>query len=1226
MSSAQFLSPEDQEIIKKYGAGVDMTYHMQNKSMWGGKPEAQYQNAIYFVENKHNPEMKYRIAQGILLYSTAWFKTIDELIVNAADRCINGQANDIEVYFDGITFTVKNNGPGFEIAKHPTQGIYIPEYLITCPFTGTEIVKNEESITGGTNGVGIKFVCANSEILGIITVDPRRRLAYIQSFSELKPMSQPLIIPLHGPTPYQGYTLSAENPFTLFSYKPKLSVFSMDTQRVDKNFLVSMINVRVHQIAAYCNTRVRTTDPARRVSVKYNGEPVKISSLLDYVRMDMEPEDKVVRGTVNAPGNKFPWDVCVVIQNMASKSKKDDPSKHMSFVNGVTATGGGHIQHIYKQICDRVMEAFKSERFLHASDEDEKKSRSEMIKTLVQNSFRIYISGAIPKPNWDAQGKANITDAPSRFADYRIPDDMIKEIVGYLQKVINAAIYHEEKKAIDKILKEDIDVSPKEHCRATFARPGIAPNPHKPRRLYLTEGSSASQFVKNMLSQLKFGFDYNGVFDGRGVPMNARKQVREFYDEKGKVQYLMTRKLSENRTLKKLVKILNLSYDLKYETAAERATLYYDEIIISTDQDVDGVGKISTLFQSFFELFWPGLFKAGIIKQLQTPQIIVTPAKSKKIEHIFFYEYDFNAWYNSLPERERSKWRAIYCKGLGRMEDTSFVKLFSNLEEKILTIRYDPDTRVMFDLFYNDETELRKIWFSTPLEEKPPAPQSNAVYASDFVQYNAKLYAMDNILRMLPNVYDGLFVSWRKVLATLIHSRYDDETKINTIAGDTTRLMGYRHGEGSLASTVVSMAIYHSAGRPVPLIVPRGQLGVRGSPEGADPRYTCAELWKDLIDNMFPREDDDFLVYDTEEGKTHEPRFYVSMDCFSVLDYRNNPASGWNIRCFPRAHRERLYNIRQMIAHGPDVPFIPMPINLNGFRGKYIRTETGEEYMQGNYQVYPDRRTVIITELPNTISVEGYINSLSALVDYIIPPKVKKRELTDDYITNHSTADINIKITFLPGALDYLYNNSSPPHPDIDRLAFKLGLVDKINHSLNMINERKLVSTFTNYEQPMRLWFKMRTHIWKLRQERTILRLRARIIVLENQIRFCNEQKKYNMDKMSEDEAITFLENNGYKKINYQILAQRSCRMTNEEYRRRVYDEGDYNYLLELTYRQLLAAANQRREKELAEYRTELELYEKDPEYYKQLWLRHLDVLEKIYANRDMLIASHCIH
>ena len=119
--------------------------------------------------------------------------------------------------------------------------------------------------------------------------------------------------------------------------------------------------------------------------------------------------------------------------------------------------------------------------------------------------------------------------------------------------------------------------------------------------LYIPEGDSAESTVKSIITSKnsELSLDYCGLYNIQGVPPNAKKEttLKKFGKKEKQIRSKM---LENNISFNGLMDALGLDYDKKYNTKAARQTLNYKDVVIATDQDVDGIGKICSLILVWF--------------------------------------------------------------------------------------------------------------------------------------------------------------------------------------------------------------------------------------------------------------------------------------------------------------------------------------------------------------------------------------------------------------------------------------------------------------------------------------------------------------------------------------------------------------------------------------------------------------------------------------------------
>jgi len=180
--------------------------------------------------------------------------------------------------------------------------------------------------------------------------------------------------------------------------------------------------------------------------------------------------------------------------------------------------------------------------------------------------------------------------------------------------------------------------------------------------LFITEGDSASGSItksRNVNTQ--------AVFSLRGKPLNC---------------YSMTKKIVyENEEFNLLQAALNIEESIEY--------LRYNNIVIATDADVDGM-HIRLLLITFFLQFFPELIKEGHLYILQTPLFRV---RNKK-ETIYCYSEKERI---DAVDKLGSKPEITRFKGLGEISPNEFKYFIGE------SIRLDP---VMLDENFSIEDLL----------------------------------------------------------------------------------------------------------------------------------------------------------------------------------------------------------------------------------------------------------------------------------------------------------------------------------------------------------------------------------------------------------------------------------------------------------------------------------------------------------------------------------------
>jgi len=277
---------------------------------------------------------------------------------------------------------------------------------------------------------------------------------------------------------------------------------------------------------------------------------------------------------------------------------------YYSFVNGQNTTQGGtHLIAFREAIVKTIRDFYKK-------DYDPSDIRSSIIAA---------ISIKVEEPIFESQTKTKLgskdmgPEGPSvrnfimEFVKKQLDDFLHKnqETARILQQKIQES--EKERKAISSIQKLARERAKKVSLHNKKLRDcRIHYNTNDPRKLestlFITEGDSASGSITKSRS-----VETQAVFSLRGKPLNT---------------YGLTKKIVyENEEFNLLQAALNIEEDIE--------DLRYNNVIIATDADVDGM-HIRLLLLTFFLQFFPDLVRKGHVYILQTPLFRVRNKKDTR--------------------------------------------------------------------------------------------------------------------------------------------------------------------------------------------------------------------------------------------------------------------------------------------------------------------------------------------------------------------------------------------------------------------------------------------------------------------------------------------------------------------------------------------------------------------------------------------------------------------
>ena len=384
------------------------------------------------------------------------------------------------------------------------------------------------------------------------------------------------------------------------------------------------------------------------LTIIFNGEKFFSENGLKDLLEDNNNKDDMLYPIIHLKGN----DIEVAITH----SKTQYSEEYHSFVNGQHTTQGGTHQSAFREALVRTIREFYGKNF-EASD--------------IRKSIISAIAIKVMEPVFESQTKTKLgsTEMGGGLPTVRtyINDFLKTQLDNYLHKnpavseSIQKKILQAEKErkelsgirklARDRAKKASLHNKKLRDCRVHLG--DIKKEAHLETTLFITEGDSASGSItksRNVNTQ--------AVFSLKGKPLNS-------FGLSKKIVY-------ENEEFNLLQAALNIEDGLE--------DLRYNNIVIATDADVDGM-HIRLLLITFFLQFFPELIKEGHLYILETPLFRVRNKKQT------YYCYSEEEKRNAI-ERLKGKPEITRFKGLGEISPNEFVHFIGD------DIRLDP---VMLD-------------------------------------------------------------------------------------------------------------------------------------------------------------------------------------------------------------------------------------------------------------------------------------------------------------------------------------------------------------------------------------------------------------------------------------------------------------------------------------------------------------------------------------------------
>jgi DNA topoisomerase-2 len=320
-------------------------------------------------------------------FSPGLVKLFDEVVCNCVDEHLRGGVVDsifVDIHQLTGEIVIRDNG-GIPVKLHPEYKIYIPQLIFGELRTGSNF-EDDERLTAGQNGYGVKLVNIFSEVFKIETADGVHK--YTQMFSDgMSKKTEPTIV-------------KSKERGTTITFTPDYEYFKC---KLDDSNMKKLVR-RVYDIAG-CNPKLK---------VHLNGQLIKLKSFQEYSSL--------------FPG-EYVHDVTEHYEVSVTNSP-DESFQHVSFVNGIDVFNGGtHVDYVTNQIVSNIREFIK------------KKHKIDVKPNVIKQQLFVIMKCVINAPMFNSQSKEFLTTDSRNFGTTYTPSEkFIKKIVtesDVVQKVLD---------------------------------------------------------------------------------------------------------------------------------------------------------------------------------------------------------------------------------------------------------------------------------------------------------------------------------------------------------------------------------------------------------------------------------------------------------------------------------------------------------------------------------------------------------------------------------------------------------------------------------------------------------------------------------------------------------------------------------------------------------------------------------------------------------------------
>lgn len=247
----------------------------------------------------------------------------------------------------------------------------------------------------------------------------------------------------------------------------------------------------------------------------------------------------------------------------------------------------------------------------------------------------------------------------------------------------------------------------------------------------------------------------------------------------------------------------------------------------------------------------------------------------------------------------------------------------------------------------------------------------------DFINSDFRDFSMDDNVRSIPSVIDGLKESQRKAIYGMTtRGESAGLIKVSRAAGHIGKESDYHHGEKSMEDTITKLAQTFAGTNNINLLVPEGQFGSRMSPEASASRYIETKL-SEHFRKIYKKDDNLILNHKNSDGMEIEPDYYLPILPMILVNGGLGIGTGYASKIM-QYNPQELKKIMIDYLEKSVFPETVVPW-FNGFKGK-VEREGASVITYGEIKVI-NTTTIKITELPIGMYLDKYKEHLNSLED-----------------------------------------------------------------------------------------------------------------------------------------------------------------------------------------------------------------------------------------------------